>query len=218
MVFWSIQVGINVSNKLNNVIMKKLLAFVLLIFFVQTASAASRVVNFTKEEYVRQLIDSTLSILNDQSLDRKKKHNALLVLLQENLDVNTMAKKVLGRTAVNTGEFQRFVSLYREYLLTTYAFLVSDYNQQSVRVLPQRAGANDKSLVRTIISNNQGQDISVNYIINTVGDRYKISDIETENISFISTQQNEFSGILASGNLSSLMEMMSTKVQQSLDK
>ncbi len=198
--------------------MKKLLAFVLLIFFVQTASSASRVVNFTKEEYVRQLIDSTLSILNDQSLDRQKKHNALLVLLQENLDVNTMAKKVLGRTAVNTGEFQIFVSLYREYLLTTYAFLVSDYSQQSVRVLPQRAGANDKSLVRTIISNNQGQDISVNYIINTVGDRYKISDIETENISFISTQQNEFSGILASGNLSSLMEMMSKKVQQSLDK
>lgn len=198
--------------------MKKIASLLILCFLSLSSYSASAIDVASVNQYANKLIQDSLNILSsDLSQDQKVQKTKDLILT--NLDVNWMAKYTLGnyRKTLTPEQIKQFTKVYKEYVSKAYADLVKDYHGQKAKINQVTNRSASEFMVDMSIINNGGQgDIKVNYLIRLTKDEHnnevlKVSDVITEGVSLIRSQQSEFTNIISSRGFDALLAELNNK-------
>lgn len=134
-------------------------------------------------------------------------------ILLPHVDMNTMAKSVVGRSEWNNASAQEqrdFTAQFTELLIRTYAAALASYSNQSVEFFPIRGGfANQNQVqVQSQIRQPGGPPIPMSYQLILEGSQWKVIDFSVDNVSIVQNFRAQFSSDLSQGGLSHLTQKL----------
>lgn len=154
----------------------------------------------------------------------KSNPEALRTIVREELlpyvDYRFSAFKVLGKhfKKASKDELQEFVSVFREYLITTYAVALGYYDNQTVEFAPAvPLEPNDKHVVvRALVKDDERPDIKIAFSLrkdkNT--DQWRAYDMTAEGISMLQSKSSEFESIFRQQGVQTVIDLMKQKIEQ----
>ena len=198
--------------------MKKIIS--LLIFCLFSISAYSKTVDVTAvNQYANKLVQDGLDILRNNALSQDQKVQQTKDMIVTNLDINWMSKYTLGnyRRTITPEQITQFTKIYREYVSKAYADLVKSYTGQKAKIIQVTNRSDSEFMVDLSIINNGGQgNTKVSYLIRLTKDGnnevLKVSDVITEGVSLIRSQQSEFTNIISSRGFDALLAELRSKL------
>jgi phospholipid transport system substrate-binding protein len=147
----------------------------------------------------------------------------LRTLMEEELlpyiDYRFSAFKVLGKYAskVPREKLLEFVSVFREYLITSYAVALGYYDDQLVEFGPalEFDGRSDVT-VRAVIKDGERPDIKVAFKVrkDRQSDQWQVYDMVAEGISLLSSKRTEFESILRQDGIDKVIELMRKNIAE----
>ncbi|MBQ4856818.1 ABC transporter substrate-binding protein [Pseudoalteromonas sp. MMG007] len=213
--------------------LKKFLAVVAIgaVALIQSVNAAEVKLD-DPNKMVRQVSEYTFDrIKKDHALISKNKEH-LRVIVEEELmpyiDYKYAALRVLGsevskvraikdeaEKAKAIKEIQRFIGVFREYLVATYAGVFTQYTDQHVEFgAEQPFKGKDVVVVKTKITEDGKPDIKIDFKVRE--DRsgeWRAYDMIAEGISLLDAKQSELQGILRQQGIDSVSNLLEQKSQ-----
>ena len=172
---------------------------------------------------VEQAASKTFARIKREQIQIKQDPENLRTIMEEELmpyiDYRFSAFKVLGKYArqVEKKELLEFVSVFREYLITSYAVAMSYYDNQIVEFDPVRDyGDRSDVTVRAVIKDATRPDIKVAFKVRKdprSGD-WQAYDMIAEGISLLSSKQTEFESVLRKDGINRVIELMRESIRQ----
>ena len=194
-------------------------------------SVASDAVDLTDPyKMVRQVSDNTFQrITRDQPLIEKDKEHLRVIVKEElmpYIDYKYAALRVLGshvskvRAIKDPAEqkqavedIKRFIDVFQEYLIATYAGVFTQYTNQKVEFGPSKEFAGqDLVLVKTKIIEPGKPEIKIDFKVRA--DRsgeWRAYDMVAEGISLLDAKQSEFQGILRQQGINYVSDLLEQK-------
>ncbi|KTD99248.1 MlaC/ttg2D family ABC transporter substrate-binding protein [Pseudoalteromonas sp. H71] len=213
--------------------LKKYLAIITLsaLSLVQTVSAAEVKLD-DPNKMVRKVSEYTFDrIKKDQQLIVKDQEY-LRVIVEEELmpyiDYKYAALRVLGsevskvRAITDDAEkaqaikdIQRFIGVFREYLVATYAGVFTQYTNQHVEFgAPQPFKGQDVVVVKTKIIEDGKPDIRIDFKVREDrSGQWRAYDMIAEGISLLDAKQSELQGILRQQGIDKVSDLLEQKSQ-----
>lgn len=197
--------------------MKKICTFLMLIFgFAQVAiadidkdNALKMVENLTKDG-IEQLINSNASAEEKSRIFKK--------LFTENLDLDFIAKYVLGRywRVATAQQKKEFIVLYKDFNVKTWSKRFDEFKGKKF-VFEGVSSANNANqvFVNTNVPMKEGNPISVKWRVYEHNGKLKIIDIIIENVSLAQTARNEYTSFIAKSpkKIDGLLENLREKIK-----
>lgn len=155
------------------------------------------------------------AIKQDPELLRKVMEEELLPYI----DYRFSAFKVLGKYAqkVPREKLLEFVSVFREYLITSYAVALGYYDDQFVEFAPaiDFDGRSDVT-VRAVIKDDERPDIKVAFKVrkDRKSNEWQAYDMVAEGISLLSSKRSEFESVLRQDGIDRVIELMRESIEQ----
>lgn len=143
----------------------------------------------------------------------KNKEKDIYKLANEILDLDWMGNFILGqhRRTISEEKKQKFIEYYSKSLIKNYIPLLDVYKRDSYKILKieetKRKGTFN---VDTTIRHND-KDVNNTFRIVKKNNKYYITDIITEGISFISSQRSEVNSIINSKGFDAFLTELKTK-------
>lgn len=134
-------------------------------------------------------------------------------ILLPHVDVNNMARAVLGRNAWNQAtpaQRQHFTAEFTTLLIHTYAAAFAAYTDEQVQFLPIRGDISGLTRVQvdSQIIRRAGPSISVSYRLGWTGQQWLLYDFSVDGVSMIQSFRSQFSSQLNQGNLDTLIQQL----------
>lgn len=193
--------------------------FLSLIFFASAACAS----NGTEElrKYVENIIDEGYELVHDKTLTETQRYQKTSKLIQTHLNLDWMAKYTLGRNrrVISDDKVAEFTKIYSKFVVKVYADLSNNYNGEKAVLKNIKQVDDDMFIVNTEIVRPSGQQpVKVDYLMhkleNHTNNPYRISDIITEGISILNSQQSEFNSVISSRGIDALIEELKKKIEK----
>lgn len=172
--------------------------------------------NTAIQAYVHKLMSDSLTVLNDDKLSIDDKTAKVRTLLAQNMDTTWMAKFALGRgiKALSPAEVSSFVTVYKSYIINSYASAVSQYKGEKVEVKAVQDMNSEFAVVKTQVIKADGNVINVDYLVHNVAGKFEVCDVTTEGISLVNSQKSEYSSVIASKGIAALTEDLKQKTKE----
>ncbi|MDX1916451.1 MAG: ABC transporter substrate-binding protein [Rickettsiaceae bacterium] len=158
----------------------------------------------------------TFSILRDENSSIQTKVQKSELLMSENLDLNWMAKFVLGkyRRTLNTEQMQNFTEVYSEFVIKSYSKIVRFYKREQIlKVIAQTPISENEFVVKCTLNSPGIDPIKIDFAIRKLDDaKFKVFDIIGEGISLINSNQAEFANILHNAGFDGLLNDLKAKI------
>ena len=135
------------------------------------------------------------------------------------IDYRFSAFKVLGKYAskVPREKLLEFVSVFREYLITSYAVALGYYDDQLVEFAPalEFEGRSDVT-VRAVIKDGERPDIKVAFKVrkDRQSNEWQVYDMIAEGVSLLSSKRSEFESILRQDGIDKVIELMRKSIDE----
>lgn len=190
----------------------------LLAFLMGFAAAGAYAAN---EEGARQFVDEVgkqvLETVNS-TLPEPQKQQQLQQLFAENVNMEWMGRFVLGNAwkQASQDQRQRYLQVYRDYLLARYTTNFSDYTGSKYTITGAKQQANGQYTVEMEVKSPHAkqQETQAGYRVRASdGGEFKIIDIIIEGVSLITTQRSEFASVVQRSGMDGLIEQLRTKAQ-----
>ena len=190
--------------------MKKILLSLILI----VATAVSSFALPAPQVQVKAMVNSVLSVLQQADLTAAEKKEQVSGLVQEYLNMESMARRTLGSYWDEATEEQRqqFSDLFVQVLEGTYLNRIGDYSDGSVKFLKQRVKGN-KAIVDTQIHTDD-LEIPVQYKMIYVDGRWQVFDLVIEGVSLIKNYRSSYGEIIRRRGYDGLLQLMEEKVEE----
>ncbi|MFB0982133.1 MAG: ABC transporter substrate-binding protein [Alteromonadaceae bacterium] len=195
-----------------------IVALTLFSSFSVTAKAVDKKNPYSMIETVAKV---TFKRFADEQTDIRKTPDILKNIVREELmpyvDYRYAALKVIGVKNYNQTTKQSradFVTVFREYLVTSYAQVFTLYKQQEVEFEPERNFSKSRVVaVRTSVldPNRPAIDISFRVRKNKKTLEWKAYDMVAEGVSLLDSKQAELSGLIRQKGLPYVTEMLKIK-------
>jgi phospholipid transport system substrate-binding protein len=174
------------------------------------------------EAFARSFANTVVAILYDTKKSYNDRKDLLRNAFAKSVDMDWMAKFVLGRSWAHATDEQReqYTKLYRKFLTETYVSNFAENPKKRIRdikvfgisSMEDSAEENDFT-VRTEMMLADNNNMKVSYLVREDAGRYKVRDIAIENISLINTHRSEFSGIAASAGIEGVISNLEQKLE-----
>ncbi|KTD16330.1 MlaC/ttg2D family ABC transporter substrate-binding protein [Legionella jordanis] len=132
--------------------------------------------------------------------------------LLPNVDVNGMARSVLGRQAWNkasVSERQEFSEAFTQLVIRTYASPLSEYTDESIKFLPVRGSLDGRFLrVNSVIVRSKGKNIPLSYSLVSKNGSWKIYDFSVEGVSLLQSFRSQFAEALRSSSMQDIIKQL----------
>jgi len=174
-----------------------------------------------RETFARDFADKVLAILQDTKKSFGDRKDVLRQAFSNSVDIDWIAKFVVGRTWNNATDAQRerYTALYRKFLTESYVTNFAENPDKRIRDI-KIFGVNDndsdrdKFTVRTQMQLADQEDVDVNYLVHDdQNGHYKVLDIVIENVSLITTHRSQFGAIASAQGIDTVI----AKLEQLLD-
>ena len=172
-------------------------------------------------ESARALIEEVsaevLTILSDQSRGHREKFDALVVLLEEPIDLDLVARLILGRywRTTDDGQRQQYLQLFREYALANLASKLHLYRGQSFEVTGAKVVSDQDELVTSRILSDGEPPLQVDWRLRQRSDGGLVTiDLIVEGVSLIVTLRSEFASVIERQGFDGLLAELRTRIAQ----
>lgn len=174
-------------------------------------------------DMVEQAASMTFARMKAEQAQIKNNPETLRTIMEEELmpyiDYRFSSFKVLGKYArqVDKKELLEFVSVFREYLITSYAVAMGYYDNQVVEFDPARDYDNRTDVtVRAVIKDDVRPDIKVAFKVrkDPRTGKWEAYDMIAEGISLLSSKQTEFESVLRKDGIAKVIESMRESIRK----
>jgi phospholipid transport system substrate-binding protein len=148
-----------------------------------------------------------LDVLRDRSLSDQQKFDQLVALLNGPIDLDLVARLILGRHWRTANEAQRaeYLELFRAFALHTLASRLDVYGGQDFEITGAKVVGRQDALVSTRILS-EGPPLAVDWRVRELDDRSLVAiDVIVEGVSLIVTQRSEFGAVIERQGLDGLL-------------
>lgn len=212
--------------------MKQWLFTLSMIFFAATAPAAAQSELIRDDNpYVllEKVANKTLArIAQDRDLINADLNHTRVIIHEEMLpyvDYIYAAKRVLGRHLTQTTEEQRqeFYTVFRDYLITTYAGAFTQYDENKHTIEfgnPGRFEENSRMVVVNTRLIEQGGrppvrlDFKMRY--DNTDDVWKAYDLVVEGVSLLNSKQTEIASVIRSNGIDGTIKLLREKAREAV--
>jgi phospholipid transport system substrate-binding protein len=134
-------------------------------------------------------------------------------VLEETFNFQTIGRVVTGRHWKALGADQRstFVDTFRKLSTATYADNFSSYGGEVFETLGEEV-KKETSLVRTQILKTDGKTVSLNYVLQKAGDRWRIVNVIAEGVSDLALKRTEYGAVIAKEGIDALIARLDAKI------
>jgi len=220
-------------NKNGNGLRKWLISLVTAMIFMVPATTTVAAEQSDPYVMIKEVAMLTFDRIKREKVQIKNNPELLRTVMEEELlpyiDYRFSAFKVLGKYAnkVPREKLLEFVSVFREYLITSYAVALGYYDDQLVEFAPalEFDGRSDVT-VRAVIKEGDRPEIKVAFKVrkDRQSDQWQVYDMVAEGISLLSSKRTEFESILRQDGIDKVIELMRKsiaepiKLNEKLDK
>ncbi len=175
------------------------------VFALGAAAAQNEAASF-----VKSLGDEAIEVLGSSDASDELRTIRFRSLLDEGFAVNTIARFVIGRywRAATPQQRQEYMSLFREYVLGTYARRLDGYSGETFEIIKTIPIDETDTMVSTEIVRRNGPPIRVDYRVRIRNDGHRIVDVIVEGISLVVTQRAEFASVINRKGLDGLLAVL----------
>ena len=167
-------------------------------------------------QYIISTTEKAINALTDNSITQNEKEKRFGKLFDENFDVPSISRFVLGKywKSATTNQKKVFFVTFRNYMVKTYSSKFNEYSGEKLSLLNYENETNPKLfVVHTALNRQNDPPIKVDWRVGLKKDRYVILDIIIEGISLAVTQRSEFVSVIDhnDGNLDNLIKLLKEK-------
>jgi phospholipid transport system substrate-binding protein len=197
--------------------MRPLRALVLaLTFSAATALSAAAAPSQPPDEFIRALSHTAIDSLSSGNLGEVEREKRFRALLNENFDVPSIARFVLGLYWPRATEAQRkeYLGLFEDFIVKAYAKRFADYSGDGFKTGNVTKVTNTDAVVSSLIkSSDAAPPARVDWRVRTEDSHYKIVDVMVEGISMSVTHRDEFAAVIRNngGTVGGLIDALKKK-------
>lgn len=209
--------------------MKSILAaLVLVALLVTPASAQQRIEDDNPHRLLQQVAERMLERIGSDRSAIEENPNYLRNIMAEELlpytDYRFAAAQVMGRNWRNLNDQQRreFVDAFREYLVTTYARVFTQYDENKHELEFGREDSYEGERVVTVrarLNQGEGPPIRLNFNLRRQSPDapWMAFDLEAENISLLSAQRSEIQAVLRQHGFQGAIDLLRERAAVEID-
>lgn len=196
------------------------------LFVITSPLQAQEVNEQNPYEMVKDVASRTFARIKANQTEIKQNPEMLRTIMEEELlphiDYQFAAFMVLGKhfKTVPKDKLEEYVSVFRQYLITTYAVAMGYYDNQEVVFEPNGEFADKKSVtVRAVVQDPTRPEINIAFKVrkNAKTNEWKAYDMVAEGISLLSSKRSEFESILRQDGIEPVLALMRDKIAKPVD-
>lgn len=177
-------------------------------------------------DLVQTVAMNTFDRIKNQQDEIKADPEVLRTIMEEELlpyiDYQFSAFKVLGKhfRSVPKEKLNEYVTVFREYLITTYAVAMGYYDNQTVEFAPAGSIKDKKAVtVRAVVKDPNRPDIKIAFQVRKSGKtkQWKAYDMVAEGISLLDSKRSEFESVLRQEGIDQVIEIMRDKIEKPIE-
>lgn len=168
------------------------------------------------EDTAQQVVEKTVTDIAAQIEARRPELTAnkreLYALIDRELlpkfDTEYAGRLVLGKSwrTATPEQRQRFVDVFYNFLLRSYATAVLKFDQTKIRVFPARVPPRDgRTVVETEMRMPDGSLVPVHYAMHSTPGGWKAYDVRIEGVSYVQNYRNQFNAEVAARGIDALI-------------
>ncbi len=177
------------------------------------ATASETVQSSPAAAYMEKLSRQTLAIINDKSLDRKKREIYFRDLLARDLDIPLIARFAIGSHWRDASPQQRksYIKVFMDYLVQTYSRRLGGAEVAQFHIIDAKPLGKNDYLVRTTVVGGGGP-ARADWRIRKSDGGYLIIDLSIEGISMAVTLRQDFTSVIRQKGLDGLIGILKERV------
>lgn len=167
--------------------------------------------------FANNFANIVLAVISDQKKSQEERKDNLGQAFSKSVDIEWIAKFVIGRTWNNASEEQRakYIELYREFLTKTYVENFAQNQERrisAIKIIDVSDSSGSDFNVSTQIQLSNQDKLNVNYLVREKEKRYKVLDIAIENVSLINSHRTEFNALASAHGVNGVIEKLTQLV------
>ena len=166
---------------------------------------------------IEQVSADVLTILSDQNRGDRQKFDALVVLLDEPIDLDLVGRLILGRhwRTADDGQRRQYLELFRDYALANLASKLHLYRGQSFEVTGAKVVSDKDALVTSRILSDGEPPLQVDWRLRERNDGGLVTiDLIVEGVSLIVTLRSEFASVIERLGFDGLLAELRQRIAQ----
>jgi phospholipid transport system substrate-binding protein len=166
---------------------------------------------------IEKLSAEVLAILSDQAITDRQKFDALVKLLDGPIDLDLVARLILGRhwRTADDAKRQEYLVLFRDYALANLAAKLHLYRGQSFEVTGARVVSDQDALVTSRILNDGEPPLQVDWRLRGRDGAAPVTiDLIVEGVSLIVTLRSEFGSVIERQGFDGLLVELRQRITQ----
>jgi phospholipid transport system substrate-binding protein len=167
------------------------------------------------QQMIQEVGAGVLAVLRDPALDNQQKFDRLVALLDGPIDLEIIARLILGRHWRSASETQRaeYTELFRAFALDNLASRLHVYDGQDFEIVGAQAVSERDAVVATRVTGAGRQPLKVDWRVRERDDGDLVAiDVIVEGVSLIVTQRSEFSAVIERSGLDGLLAELRQRV------
>jgi phospholipid transport system substrate-binding protein len=167
-------------------------------------------------DQIKATVDKAQVVLKDPRLrpaaKQAERREQIKQVLYSRFNFAEMAKRSLGPnwTRRTPQEQEEFVRLFTELLERAYADIIETYLDEKIVYLAEKVDAGYADVNSKVVTT-RGDEYSINYRAQLVGNEWKVYDVVAENISLVNNYRSQFNRVIAKSSYEELVRRMKDK-------
>ena len=167
-------------------------------------------------DQIKTTVDRAVVVLKDPRFKpqakQQERREQLKQILFTRFDFTEMAKRSLGANwrRRTPQEQEEFVRLFTDVLERAYAGIIESYSDEKIVYLNERVDGTYADVGSKIVTS-KGEEYSINYKAQLIGNEWKVYDVVAENISLINNYRSQFNRVIAKYSYEELVRRLKDK-------
>jgi len=177
-------------------------AAVICVFLLVAGAGPASAAPQNASEFIAGLADTSMSSLTAPDLPRAERAQRFRDLFEESFAVTGIARFVMGRHWRSATEAQReeFIEFLVQIVTNTWAKRSREFSRGAFQVVGETAVKSSRAdeqdaIVRTAYAGDDG-GVAINWRVANKGTIYKITDIQVEGVSMVTTYRDEMTAVI----------------------
>lgn len=152
--------------------------------------------------FIDALADKAFVLIAKTDLTYDERQTAFQELFSEGLDIDFVAKFVLGpyRRKATDRQISDFANVLEDYIILTYAYRFEEFAVEDLIITGTSLGKRDTVMVESKLDlPGDTPDIRIDWRTHKVDGYWKIIDISIEGLSMMTTQREEYVAVIRQG-------------------
>lgn len=167
-------------------------------------------------DQIKATVDKALVVLRDPSLKppakQTERREQLKQVLFSRFNFTEMAKRSLGPnwSRRTPQEQEEFVRLFTEVLERAYGDIIESYSEAGIVYLTEKVDGGYADVNSKVVTT-KGEEYSLNYRVQLIGNEWKVYDVVAENISLVNNYRSQFNRVIAKSSYEELVRRLKDK-------